>query len=185
MAPSTPVSEEDTPLAANSSSSTTPATTTTTATSTLAAAAAAASGPSNPKPKATTQQHHHDPLSRTYDPSKDNLPIEELLARPRFPRSPFEHDQARKRAFAVTTTTTTVPDPISIGILPKPTVPSNGERAADFEREKARVKAMVAEVAKMGSKTEEREEEEEKEQGGSSAGKSPSLISRFRRWMRD
>jgi hypothetical protein len=31
-----------------------------------------------------------NPLDRTYDPLKDDKPIEELLARPRLPRSPYE-----------------------------------------------------------------------------------------------
>ncbi|KFX94818.1 hypothetical protein O988_06128 [Pseudogymnoascus sp. VKM F-3808] len=35
--------------------------------------------------------HPNDPLLRVYDPTKDeNLSIEELLARPRLPRSPFD-----------------------------------------------------------------------------------------------
>jgi hypothetical protein len=35
-------------------------------------------------------QHMINPLDRTYDPFKDDKPIEELLARPRLPRSPYE-----------------------------------------------------------------------------------------------
>ncbi|KFY25536.1 hypothetical protein V491_01702, partial [Pseudogymnoascus sp. VKM F-3775] len=41
--------------------------------------------------------HPNDPLLRVYDPTKDeNLSIEELLARPRLPRTPFERTAMRK-----------------------------------------------------------------------------------------
>jgi len=56
--------------------------------------------PQSPTAPATTAQasrttpgaHRHplSPLEREYDPSRDDLPIDELLARPRLPRSPYE-----------------------------------------------------------------------------------------------
>jgi hypothetical protein len=102
-------------------------------------------------------QQHSDPLQRHYDPSKDNLPIDELLARPRLPRSPFEHDQ--NKAFATLTQ------------IIKPVVKSEEERAADFEQEKAKVRALGEDVAKM-------KVEKEGEQGSSRK----SMFAGFRRW---
>lgn len=60
---------------------------------TLAAAAADAATVA----PGSDEGHPNDPLLRVYDPSKDeNLSIEELLARPRLPRTPHERAASKK-----------------------------------------------------------------------------------------
>ncbi|KFY22821.1 hypothetical protein V493_06301 [Pseudogymnoascus sp. VKM F-4281 (FW-2241)] len=56
----------------------------------FAATVRAAARATTPVP-GSDEGHPNDPLLRVYDPTKDdNLSIDELLARPRLPRSPFE-----------------------------------------------------------------------------------------------
>ncbi|OBT64015.1 hypothetical protein VE03_06707 [Pseudogymnoascus sp. 23342-1-I1] len=57
----------------------------------LAASARAAAEDTFTTLPGSDEGHPTDPLLRVYDPSKDeNLSIEQLLARPRLPRTPFE-----------------------------------------------------------------------------------------------
>lgn len=63
---------------------------------TLAASVAAAADATTVAP-GSEEGHPNDPLLRVYDPSKDeNLSIEELLARPRLPRTPHERAASKK-----------------------------------------------------------------------------------------
>ncbi|OBT78364.1 hypothetical protein VF21_02140 [Pseudogymnoascus sp. 05NY08] len=63
---------------------------------TLAASVAAAAKASTVAP-GSDEGHPNDPLLRVYDPSKDeNLSIEELLARPRLPRTPHKRASMNK-----------------------------------------------------------------------------------------
>jgi hypothetical protein len=61
------------------------------------AASARAATEDTPTAPGSDEGHPNDPLLRVYDPTKDeNLSIEELLARPRLPRTPFERATMRK-----------------------------------------------------------------------------------------
>lgn len=61
------------------------------------AASARAASQATPIAPGSDEGHPNDPLLRVYDPIKDNnLSIDELLARPRLPRSPAERAAMRK-----------------------------------------------------------------------------------------
>jgi hypothetical protein len=94
----------------------------------------------------TTGGAHRHPLSaleRGYDPSRDDLPIDELLARPRLPRSPYESYQKGavngrtmkplKGAFAGASGASG----------------EGGRRGEDFEIAKERLRALGVEMGKL------------------------------------
>ncbi|OBT90213.1 hypothetical protein VE02_01286 [Pseudogymnoascus sp. 03VT05] len=69
----------------------------TTLAASVAAVAAVAAAKASTVAPGSDEGHPNDPLLRVYDPSKDeNLSIEELLARPRLPRTPHERASMNK-----------------------------------------------------------------------------------------
>jgi hypothetical protein len=77
-----------------------------------------------------------NPLGRTFDPSKDDKPLEELLARPRLPRSPYERfkdeiekEQAERAA-------------VNEEAL-------KAKRASEFEEEKKALRAVMTQMSSM------------------------------------
>lgn len=87
--------------------------------------------------------HPLSPLEREYDPSRDNLPIDELLARPRLPRSPCESYQ--KSAMNGRTMK-------PLGVAVSGESGASGEdarRGEEFEIEKERLRALGVEMAEL------------------------------------
>jgi hypothetical protein len=90
------------------------------------------------------RRHPLSPMEREYDPSRDDLPLDELLARPRLPRSPYEIYQKRARVNGRTM------KPLKAAVAGASRV--GGEHARpgeDFEKEKERVRALGLEMGML------------------------------------
>jgi len=134
------------PLSASSITITTPSLTPSTAPTTPAAekeepvaAALPALAAKPPTASATVPGANGNslsPLERDYDPSADNLPIEELLARPRLPRSPYE-------SFHKSALNGRTMKPL------KAAAAVAGDDARDFEIAKDRLRAASLEMGRM------------------------------------
>lgn len=88
-------------------------------------------------------RHPLSPLEREYDPSRDDLPIDELLARPRLPRSPYEG--YRKSAVNGRTM-----KPLNASVTATSGISGeDARRGEELESEKARVRALGVEMGKL------------------------------------
>jgi hypothetical protein len=77
-------------------------------------------------------------MEREYDVSKDNLSIEELLARPRLPRSPYERYKSTRAAVTATDKHVQV-----AANAPVVAADQAKKRAEEFEREKEDLRSFV------------------------------------------
>jgi hypothetical protein len=130
-APTTPATEEERPLGTALASAETQSPT---ALTKIAQASATTGGAHGPALSA---------LEREYDASRDDLPIEELLARPRLLRSPQE--SCRKGA---TNGRTMKPLRAAVAGLSGASG-EGGRRGEGFEMEKERVRALGVEMGKL------------------------------------
>lgn len=130
-APSTPAIEEERMLGAAL-----PPVTTLPPTALVTTAQASTTGASH--------RHRLSPLEREYDPSRDDLPLDELLARPRLPRSPYEIYQMRARVNGRTM------KPLKATVAGASRISGeHARRGEEFEKEKERVRALGIEVGKL------------------------------------
>ncbi len=129
-APTTPAVEKEEPLAPTPLAI---------AANPPAAAAAHVATARAPTTTGATHRHPLSPLERDYDPGPDDLPIEELLARPRLPRSPYES----LRQHAVNGRTLEPLEGAAAG------AEAARRRAEDLEQAKARLRAVSVEIGRM------------------------------------
>jgi hypothetical protein len=120
-APTTPAAEKEEPVAA-------------------ASPVLVAKPPTAPSTVPGANRNPLSPLERDYDPSADNLPIEELLARPRLPRSPYE-------SFHKSALNGRTMKPLKAAAAAG--AGASGDDARDFEMAKDRLRAASVEMGRM------------------------------------
>lgn len=88
-------------------------------------------------------QNPLSPLKRDYDPTRDDLTIDELLARPRLPPSPYEsHQKGAKNGRTMKPLKAFVAGACGAS-------GENSRRAEEFEMEKQRLHALGIEMGKL------------------------------------
>ncbi|KAI9732254.1 MAG: hypothetical protein M1818_007573 [Claussenomyces sp. TS43310] len=107
-----------------------------------------------PLSRSTTSYHAADVLSRVYDPSRDEASLDELLARPRLPRSPYE-----RRSLLVSKSVTPATSSSSGGGSSSSTDADRAERAKRSQAFEEEIRHLRQSALRMEQRTTSRQKQ--------------------------